>query len=79
MNHLNQLLESSLQLLESIRAIMLPTDEELMRYLSKRPDSEVLGLVKWGSPKGKKIARQEGLRRGIIKESFLKRLFYKLK
>lgn len=79
MNHLNQLLESSLQLLESTRAIMSPTDEEFLRYLSKRPDSEVLGLAQWGSLRGKKIARQEGLRRGIIKESFFKRLFSKFK
>lgn len=79
MNHFNELLESSLQLLESTRAIMSPTDEELMRYLSKQPDSEVLGLAQWGTPKGKKIARQEGLRRGIIKESFFKRLLSKLK
>lgn len=56
-----------------------PTDDDLIKTLSGMPDWEVEGLYRWGSPKGKKLAKIECLRRGIIKEPFLKRLFSKLK
>jgi hypothetical protein len=62
-----------------IRAFTPPTDEQLMQYLATLSNIEVEGIYHYGSKQGRRLAKIECMNRGIIKESFFKRLFSKLK
>jgi hypothetical protein len=50
-----------------------PTDEQLIERLKMMPDDEVEGIYRWGSKAGKRLAKTECLRRGIIKKPFWQR------
>jgi hypothetical protein len=50
-----------------------PTHEQQMRYLATCSDDEVEGIYRWGSKRGKRLAKIECLKRGIIKKSLFER------
>jgi hypothetical protein len=50
-----------------------PSDQEQMAYLSTCSDTEVEGIYRWGSPQGRRLAKIECLKRGIIKPNWFKR------
>ena len=50
-----------------------PTDEQQMEYLATCSDEEVKGIYRWGSKQGRKLAKIECLKRGILKKSLFER------
>lgn len=70
------LCESSLRTVEIMKP---PTEEQLSHKLSLMSNGEVYGLYKFGSKKGKRLAKIECLNRGLIKESIFNRLFKRFK
>lgn len=73
---IQSLCDSSLRMVEIMRP---PTDQQLTEKLSAMSNTEVYGLYKWGSKKGRRLAKIECLKRGLISPSFFKWLFNKLK
>ena len=54
-----------------------PTDEGLTNILRTMDDIEVYGIYKWGSKRGRKLAKEECLRRGLITPNFFIWLYQK--
>lgn len=71
-----RLADSTLMMAEAMRP---PTDARLSEILSTMDDVEVYGLYKWGSKKGRRLAKIECLNRGLITPSFFKWLLNKFK
>lgn len=53
----------------TLKVFTPPSDEEQMTYLSTVSDAEVEGIYRYGSERGRRLAKIECLKRGIIKKS----------
>lgn len=71
---LNSFIDNQLKFSEfMIEAFRPPSEEKLQKLYEGLSDREVEGIYRYGSKQGKKLAKVECLKRGIIKKSILKR------